>query len=286
MPAPVLLATVLCLRVSLAKLEMPTPELSDTVQLVSSRVPRLTMPPPGSSLPFRMVRFASVTVAPEPIRKIRKAGSVLRRRMTIPVPGPVIVSVFSTWSVPPPAAGLARVMGPVRPEAKLISVLPEALIASRSVHCAALQVPSPGSARLLTTLRLAVWLKAGPPSPAGGVGAVGGWPSPQAASTRSESRSGSRRGCCIGTSSPGDWDGLSRAMVLGQQLARRVLWKPPLPGAGLYVTAQWWRPPVKPKSSGAFAPSRARTTQTPSFQIRQLGGREALRGVWRSDVQC
>jgi hypothetical protein len=39
-----------------------------------------------------MIRFVSLTVAPEPMRKIRKAGSVLRRRTTIPLLGPVIVS--------------------------------------------------------------------------------------------------------------------------------------------------------------------------------------------------
>ena len=41
---------------------------------------------------------------------------------------------------------------PLRPEAKVISVLPGSLIASRNVHWAVLQMPLPGSARLLTTL--------------------------------------------------------------------------------------------------------------------------------------
>lgn len=113
---------------------MPPPKLSATVLFVSVSVPWLSMPPPVRSVsPPRTVRLVKVTLTPEPIRKILKAGSVLRRWMTSPVQGPVIVSVFSITSVPPPAAGRASVMGPARPGRKLISVVPDASSASRSV---------------------------------------------------------------------------------------------------------------------------------------------------------
>jgi hypothetical protein len=123
-----------------------------------------------------MIRFVSVTVGVETgltIWKMRNSGSALRRRMTIRALGPVIESVLLIVRVPPPASGLASVIGPVRPGAKLISVLPGSLIASRSVHCVALQTPLRGSARLLTTLCPRVWLNSGPPGSAGDVGAVG-----------------------------------------------------------------------------------------------------------------
>ena len=175
-------------------LEMPRGELPATVQSVRASVPKLIMLPPlppPSARPLRMLRLERLTLTPEPMRKIRKAGSVLLRWMTIPVSGPLTTSRFSITSVPPPAPGLASVIAPVRPGAKLISVACGSLIASRMVHCAALQMPSPGSARLLTTLCPAVWVWTGPP---GSAGAVGGWFSPQAASTRSGNRTGSRRG--------------------------------------------------------------------------------------------
>ncbi|MEO7476786.1 MAG: hypothetical protein ABIY46_15795 [Gemmatimonadales bacterium] len=67
---------------------MPPPKLSATVLFVSVSVPWLSMPPPVRSVsPPRTVRLVKVTLTPEPIRKIRDAGSVLRRRMTSPVPG-------------------------------------------------------------------------------------------------------------------------------------------------------------------------------------------------------
>ena len=66
----------------------------------------------------------SVAVRPAPMRNIRESGDrCIRPRMTIRWLGPVIESVLSIWSVPPPAPGAGELIGPVRPGAKLISVL-------------------------------------------------------------------------------------------------------------------------------------------------------------------
>jgi len=72
--------------------------------------------------------------------------------MTIPALGPVIVSVFSNHqrAAAGPGPGERDSTGEARLEADLGA--PRSLIASRSVHCVALQTPLPGSARLLTTL--------------------------------------------------------------------------------------------------------------------------------------
>src|SRR5919206_4112526 len=99
---------------------MPPPcapdELPDTTQLVSTSAPKLTIPPPGLSvLPFRRTRLLSLTGTSESVRRIRNSGPEGARRMTILELGPVMVSPFRITSEPPPLAGDASVIGPVRP---------------------------------------------------------------------------------------------------------------------------------------------------------------------------
>ena len=148
--------TVLRVSVSSARFSMPPPSLAAalplTVQWTRVSLPKLRMPAPCRSVfPFRSVRFASVTVAPSATRRIRKAGSVPRRRMVMPAAGPGDRERGRDPELAPAVRGCgqrdrARQAGRERDRGGAAAV-----IASRNVHWRPLHTPSPGSAKLLTT---------------------------------------------------------------------------------------------------------------------------------------